>query len=1467
MLEAEGGVFLPVRDPLPKLSSRHRRASPLAVQTPLVIMEVTYNETPITANRRQERLVEPSDQDPNPDSGISCVRYSLDDMQPHQTGAPPLDIDEYRNIDIDNGDYASEEQRERHKVIIWCEGDYRRLRTRIVEHIRRSGLGDGIGQLHRITRENETRFEISCRSITKVRQLATSLRSSELRGAGSVTIGKTFACRQAERAQPGRRRRPTPAGSALFLTVNVSGVRPNFHTGNYEGVCKMLTARAPHVVALTETWLQEHVDPRFDGYHVYSNAREWARQPGDTNRGEGGVAVLLREDWDFKVGHVIANVRDTIFLRGTTSAGRRIAIGCFYAPQSSNRVAADAAYAKLSLIVERLQREQYEIVLMGDFNAWTGDPDPGEPYLGEHMNTHVNRERNDNGRRLVQLLRDRQLLCLNGRSTARPDTYMGSRVADQGSVLDLILASGDLGTFCKAEVDPDHGSFGGHFPVFAEMQCGGARRLERVPQRKQWNISKLWAENRFNVLADEDASVPVHGEEQTQPQARTDPGNDQRALLASAMANVLPALTTRALELTSRDSMTAEEMEQIWSDWAAAVEQAADRAIGRKKPFKHRHMHWNMRLTALWEEKRDAEQEARARGGWTRTSRQHWRSANMAFRKELRRAKREIAQKRHEKCEQDRVERPRTFWKTIKRITGERSIPHPLLKDGELTTTAEERVAVLKEHYDTLGNQAHPEEDTDAEHSAAIEEELAQLTANSADKPFMFTVGGLEVALKKCKLDKAAGPDDIPMELLKFGGKTMLTNLVAMFNMCVQHEMTPLQFKTYNIYSLWKKKGSPNETANYRGISLLNTVGKLYVRVITNKMQDEIDPKLRDEQAGFRPERSTEDQIIILKDLIDGHLKSKEQLNILFVDFKAAYDRVWRPALWTKMYRIGVNPKHIKLMRELYSRVEATAISGAARSAPFTVNLGVRQGCVASPFLFSVFVNDLIEELAAIDSDLAHVQRGDGDNVASFNSLMFADDLSTISRSNAATQKQCDVLSDWAKRNRMTVHSDKTKLMIINAPEEATAVRYRTSTIEVVDLYRYLGLLFSSNGNWNAEHEQRLQKAREATSTLGAMFRSRGILPRTKQLVWNAKVRPMLEYGAVVFNPKKSKWAPFEAIQHEALTKCLGVNRRSARSGVLSEFGARSMQGRFEFLLLRAHDRIRTKRHRALILDKIVSAGSKDMTACGYRHRWRKLQQKIRKHHGDNTNDLMERLTRAATKRQIKQAAKAIMDPIEQTAQDAERAGHKSVKDIRKVAKPFQPEPYTHTGDPASTRTLARVRVGTLPLERLRDKQGKSDGTCPLCKEEREDLEHFLLRCSKLDRSSIPPTQRSMAHLTGGSTPKDQLLARTQVHNLWRQRLDLLYPNDVNNGNPIAQPTHTHTPTTQHTRPNRGGHQVREGQGYRRQVFRHATGAQERNAFSVLMTSRGRTPSSARGEVTPPAPGVNGPNGSSAFQI
>ena len=214
-------------------------------------------------------------------------------------------------------------------------------------------------------------------------------------------------------------------------------------------------------------------------------------------------------------------------------------------------------------------------------------------------------------------------------------------------------------------------------------------------------------------------------------------------------------------------------------------------------------------------------------------------------------------------------------WKVINEVTGRKKA-----KEGQVAgSSPEERVATWFTHFQKLLGDAPSVEDSEEDIPTVFSD------LNIDDGP--FTEEEYAKAKSTLKQGKSPGPDNIPPEVLKNCGLDDI--VLEICNMALMKNNKPEQWSLSNIIPV-PKKGNLSNADNYRGISLTCITAKLYNRMILNRIRSVIDPKLRVNQNGFRPKRTTVAQILALRRIIEEVKRNNLPAILTFIDFKKAFD-------------------------------------------------------------------------------------------------------------------------------------------------------------------------------------------------------------------------------------------------------------------------------------------------------------------------------------------------------------------------------------------------------------------------------------------------------------------------------------------------------------------------------------------------------------------------------------------------
>ena len=165
------------------------------------------------------------------------------------------------------------------------------------------------------------------------------------------------------------------------------------------------------------------------------------------------------------------------------------------------------------------------------------------------------------------------------------------------------------------------------------------------------------------------------------------------------------------------------------------------------------------------------------------------------------------------------------------------------------------------------------------------------------------------------------------------------------------------------------KKGDVNDAGNYRGITLINVLAKIYSQLLLNLLTNgaEIHEQIMKNQFGFQKGKSIVDCIFILHSVMSKILDSGEKLYCVFIDFEKCFDKTDRSFLWQKLISQKVSCKLMNAIKSMYLTVKSCVRNKSSYSEFFSTSIGLKQGDPSSPLLFMLFVNDIIDN---INSDL-----------------------------------------------------------------------------------------------------------------------------------------------------------------------------------------------------------------------------------------------------------------------------------------------------------------------------------------------------------------------------------------------------------------------------------------------------------------------------------------------------------------
>ena len=412
------------------------------------------------------------------------------------------------------------------------------------------------------------------------------------------------------------------------------------------------------------------------------------------------------------------------------------------------------------------------------------------------------------------------------------------------------------------------------------------------------------------------------------------------------------------------------------------------------------------------------------------------------------------------------------------------------------------------------------------------------------------------LALKKLKNKKAAGPDGIVGELLKNAGSIVVDFFVQFLNALFNRGIYPDSWIESIVLPLYKK-GDVNNPGNYRGISLSNISSKVYASVINTRLTKwvELNNVTGEWQAGFKKGYSTIDHMFTLMASVQKQFSSNRKLYVAFIDFEKCFDSINRNLLWPILLKNNIKGKCFNCIRSMYLSVKTRVRSGSEFSDVITCSFGVKQGCICSPILFSLFINELALKV------ISNGRHGLTLSLDAFTLfiMLLADDVVLLSETVVGLQTQLNNLYNAAFSLQLKVNMNKSNIIVFRKGGYLAAREhwyYNGTIMPVTNVYKYLGIMFSTRLSFSAACQDLASRAKNA---LRYILRKLYILNNNSLSVFlklfDSCVQPIAQYGAELWALDDVASIHVEKLHLFALKKFLGVDIRTPNDLVYGDTG------------------------------------------------------------------------------------------------------------------------------------------------------------------------------------------------------------------------------------------------------------------------------------------------------------------------
>lgn len=509
----------------------------------------------------------------------------------------------------------------------------------------------------------------------------------------------------------------------------------------------------------------------------------------------------------------------------------------------------------------------------------------------------------------------------------------------------------------------------------------------------------------------------------------------------------------------------------------------------------------------------------------------------------------------------DTMEKERNIHKVAKALKNRPAPVNPLQTPNGAMYESQARAEAFA---DTLRATFTPNPSENAPLTDRVEREVATLMETEPVEPIRFVSPKevKEMILRQRR--KAAGADEIGNTALQNIPKRTLAYITRVFNGIIALRHYPPAWKRAIVVMIPKPGKLRSNPANYRPISLLPCISKIFERLLLIRMQPRL--QLREEQFGFREGRSTVHQVIRLADTAAEGYNLSRTVVAAALDTEKAFDKVWIDGLLFKLANQHRLPlAFVQLMSSyLKDRSFQVRVDGKL-SLPSPTSSGVPQGGCLSPVMFCAYINDI----PCIDG----VQ-----------CALYADDVLYVVQHRqrdiavAKLQRQLATLPEWYRDWRLRLNVEKTQAI------EFSRKRYDLPPLSIEGRripwdrkLKYLGVTFDRGLTFSGHVADLLVKARRVRGMLSPLLSSYNSLPlKTRLAIYKSYLRPILTYASAAWlaGLARTHVQALEAFQSVSLRKITGAPWFVRNTTIRDDLSMQSLMEHCRELAVKVYDLI-----------------------------------------------------------------------------------------------------------------------------------------------------------------------------------------------------------------------------------------------------------------------------------------------------
>ena len=821
-------------------------------------------------------------------------------------------------------------------------------------------------------------------------------------------------------------------------------------------------------------------------------------------RRSGGLAILIKDDLAEFCKHLKTESDYILWIsidKHILHTDENIVIGTIYIPPSQSRFYNEDEIAILESEILSMCSDHKYVFINGDFNGRTSHLDDFtklDSFVSDMLefddtaasffdktnvlqNLSIPLERaskdhrtNNTGYWMIDTCKNNNLFIINGRYGK--DRGIGALTFRDQSLIDYTVCTADsfkiMQDFEVVELDPIFSD--GHAALVWSIQCNfteqgnGNQSTNNYPNKFKWSN-----ESRDKFVNSIDANKLIYIHEQLESLQHNQINQPELANSINGITDSIADIFSQAASNSLKQTKWPYKRRQFDKPWFGPACK-----IARKKY--HRALNVYNKTKSF-------------------QAKNHLHKESKLYKQTMNKYMKQHKLDKINKLRTIQSTDPKVYWKYLK------SLQHN-------TKNTQPPLDKLYEYFKNINQ------------SEEVQDDVPNINLGNSDNVLnaKITIAEISKCIKTLKNGKAPADDHILNEYIKSTKEQFLPVYEKLFNVIFDTGIIPSAWLEGIIRPIYKNKGDPKEANNYRPITILSCLGKVFTSVLNSRLTNFLDSDeiILENQAGFRKGYATTDHIFVLSSLIEIIKSRKQKLFCAFIDFSQAFDSIWRVGLWRKLLFNSVDGKFFRIITSMYDNIKSCVRSNNETSSFFASQCGVRQGENLSPMLFAMYLNDLENFLLSGGVETMNFEFFTDEFQIYLKLLLplYADDTVIFSDNKENFQKCLNEFNDYCQMWKLNINYSKTEIVIFNSRNRNNyEFKIGDNVIKITDKYKYLGVVFSKSGSFLNARKHLAEQSKKAMHLL--FTRANNLdLPIDLQLkLFDNTVLPILTYGSEIW--------------------------------------------------------------------------------------------------------------------------------------------------------------------------------------------------------------------------------------------------------------------------------------------------------------------------------------------------------------